>query len=426
MVYQTLIRTEKPNYLFENKPLRGELQSYHANIQYTINNWKDLSAINRDIEDSITKFMEEVQIDIPHIDEDSITVENEDVKLDVSGEAGRDTERHRGPLFFSGTKYIFHIPFQGNPQILNWNDQTMMFNHGPIGEIKNNEIIVSLFTASDTDNPEEVRRNFDTNLQKIKNHLQSITSETEAFKLRLPGEIRPLIEQRIKKLENDSNSLSKIGFPLKKQQLTPEIFTIPIEKKTIVQKESTPKSIQDNNPKVQDYVISEDSYEEILDLLQSMSLAIERSPEVFAKMEEEHIRFVLLVPLNAQFKGTARGEVFNLQGKTDILITHEGKNLFIAECKFWKGEEVLRETIDQILGYTSWRDSKTAILIFNKNKNLTNVLEQIPSIVEKHPAFVERVPYDNQTGFRFKMKNKNDENRHFVMTVLVFDIPSAE
>jgi hypothetical protein len=65
--------------------------------------------------------------------------------------------------------------------------------------------------------------------------------------------------------------------------------------------------------------------------------------------------------LNGVFEGQATGETFNFQGKTDILIRAQGKNIFIAECKFWKGEKVFLETIDQLLSYLSWRDSKAAI-----------------------------------------------------------------
>jgi hypothetical protein len=63
---------------------------------------------------------------------------------------------------------------------------------------------------------------------------------------------------------------------------------------------------------------------------------------------------------NGVFKGQATGETFNFQGKTDILIRVEGKNVFIAECKFWKGEKALLATLDQLLSYLSWRDTKAA------------------------------------------------------------------
>jgi hypothetical protein len=51
--------------------------------------------------------------------------------------------------------------------------------------------------------------------------------------------------------------------------------------------------------------------------------------------------------------------VVDCSGKTDILIRDNDKNIFIAECKFWGGPKLFKETIDQLLGYTSWRDTKT-------------------------------------------------------------------
>ena len=97
-------------------------------------------------------------------------------------------------------------------------------------------------------------------------------------------------------------------------------------------------------------------------------------------MREEDLRQHFLVQLNGQYEGQASGETFNFEGKTDILIRAEGRNVFIAESKFWRGPESLRETIDQLLGYASWRDTKTAILIFNRQKNFSEVLAKIPEI----------------------------------------------
>jgi hypothetical protein len=101
--------------------------------------------------------------------------------------------------------------------------------------------------------------------------------------------------------------------------------------------------------------------------MQNMVQVMELSPHVFYNMGEEDLRTHFLVQLNGAFKGQATGETFNFQGKTDILIRVEGKNVFIAECKFWKGEEALFATLDQLLSYLSWRDTKAALLVFNRN-----------------------------------------------------------
>ncbi|MBX8827723.1 hypothetical protein HBA93_19140, partial [Ochrobactrum sp. SFR4] len=114
---------------------------------------------------------------------------------------------------------------------------------------------------------------------------------------------------------------------------------------------------------------------------------MERSPSSFATMQEEDIRQHFLVQLNGHYEGKATGETFNAEGKTDILVRDEGRNIFIAECKFWRGDKGFSDTIDQLLGYLSWRDTKTAIMVFNRNKDMSNVLSKIRSLTESHPLF---------------------------------------
>jgi hypothetical protein len=141
-------------------------------------------------------------------------------------------------------------------------------------------------------------------------------------------------------------------------------------------------------------------------------------------MDEESLRQHFLVQLNGQYEGGATGETFNYEGKTDILVRDGDRNLFIDECKFWKGAARLAETIDQILGYASWRDTKTAILLFNRNRGLTKVLAQIQPTVSAHPNFVREIPYGGETDFRFVLHHRDDPERQLTLTILVFDVPA--
>jgi len=164
-------------------------------------------------------------------------------------------------------------------------------------------------------------------------------------------------------------------------------------------------------------------YEEILDIMHSMTLVMERSPTSFVKMGEEDIRQQFLVQLNGRFEGAATGETFNYEGKTDILVRADGRNIFIAECKFWSGPKAYLETIDQLLGYLSWRDTKTCVAIFNRNKDLSNVLKSIRETTESHPNKKKGPDVLGETRFRYTFSNPNDANRELVMTVMAFDIP---
>lgn len=161
-----------------------------------------------------------------------------------------------------------------------------------------------------------------------------------------------------------------------------------------------------------------------MSVIHNMARVMEYSPSAFARMDEESLRFHFLVQLNGHYLGQATGETFNYQGKTDILIRSEGKNIFVAECKFWGGPKKLLETIDQLLTYSCWRDTKVAVILFNRNKDFSKVLVSIPEIIRAHPNFKRELGVLSETNFRYVFAHRDDQNREMVLSVLVFDIPS--
>ena len=167
-----------------------------------------------------------------------------------------------------------------------------------------------------------------------------------------------------------------------------------------------------------------EEYEHILSVISNMVHVMERSPQAFKGMGEEDLRQHFLVQLNGQYEGQATGETFNFEGKTDILIRSEGRNIFIAECKFWKGPESVTKAIDQLLGYASWRDTKTALLVFNRDRYFTTVLEKIPDVVKAHPQFKRQFDYKAESGFRFVLQNRDDPSKELILTVLAFEVPA--
>ena len=154
-----------------------------------------------------------------------------------------------------------------------------------------------------------------------------------------------------------------------------------------------------------------------------MALVMERSPSAFQTMGEENLRHQFLVQLNGQFEGAAAGETFNFSGKTDILIRVKDRNIFIAECKFWSGEKNFLDTITQLLNYLSWRDTKAAVIIFNRNQNFSGVLNTIQEALPKLPNLKRGPTEEADTRFRSIFGNPSDPHREIILTVLAFDVP---
>ena len=217
----------------------------------------------------------------------------------------------------------------------------------------------------------------------------------------------------------DRNLVANIGYPLRTREGRSGTYVWPDVRRRITP-QLPPVSGEPYKPEP---TLETEEYENILTIISNMALSMERSPNAFRNLNEEDIRTQFLMHLNGHYEGQATAETFNYEGKTDILIRAAGKNIFIAECKFWSGSEGFKDAIDQLLGYTSWRDTKTALLLFNRNTNMSTVLERIPEAVKGHPSYKADRAYPSETGFRYIFGHRDDPNRELWLTVLVFDVP---
>jgi hypothetical protein len=283
--------------------------------------------------------------------------------------------------------------------------------------VERNELHVEFKTTDQ--NGEQIQARFDQSIRETDSILRTVRENVDLFNETFTREVRERIEQRREKLLKDQGMAASIKYPMRKREDTPATYSIPVVRKKLSIR-LPPASTQPFKPEPE---LEIKAYEEILGTISNMAVAIERSPQTFVGMKEEELRTFFLVTLNGQYEGAATGETFNAAGKTDILIRFEGRNVFIAECKFWTGSEGLLATIDQLLGYASWRDTKTAILLFNRNRDFSAVLAKIPGTVATHPSFKRAVDYSSETGFRFKLGQLDDPAREITTTILVFNVP---
>lgn len=168
--------------------------------------------------------------------------------------------------------------------------------------------------------------------------------------------------------------------------------------------------------------LSNSEFEKIQKIIQTTFVAAEQHPRTYRGKGEEDLRDHLLTVLRTHYPYST-GESFNKKGKTDILIRHEGSNIFVGECKFWGGLKAYHKTIDQILGYLTWRDSKAAIVCFVDKKELNPVLDQISSRTPQHPCFIRLESTKAESWLRFEFRLKSDPTRNVHLAVLCFHFP---
>lgn len=345
-----------------------------------------------------------------------------EVEIDVSHEARRFIPDRSRPFYLKGVSVTIAVPFDGNGELFQYKPSMFTYNP-PRGEIVGQEI--HLIYESVEHDAEKLKQEYTRELGEIKRYLESIRKHIETFNNWLESSVRQIVAQRKKKLLDDQGLVSALGIPIKSRNDLPRTYTVPTirRKLKIARPEATTKPFKPES------TLSEQEYENILEIIYHMALVMERSPQTFSKLKEEEIRDHFLLHLNGHYEGQATGETFNYGGKTDILIRVEGKNIFIAECKFWKGQKGLLETVDQLLGYTSWRDTKTSILLFNKTREFSSVLDKIDSTMKTHGCYkreykLKGTDLSNETTFSYVFHQPSDKNREIILTVMAFDIPS--
>jgi hypothetical protein len=290
--------------------------------------------------------------------------------------------------------------------------------NAPVAGTSNSEITIHVGGA--WHGKDSIEGHFDSTIQVIEQNLSKLRSDVAPFNQSLAELITPKLEARRRSADATKATTEGLKYPLRKRENAPQTYKLPQRQKALapkaVPKRSTPQAEQE-------LTLSEQDYQDILSICESMSLVMERSPTVFENAEEEHIRVHYLVQLNGQYQGTATGETFNATGKTDILIRHQNKNIFVAECKFWAGYSALIKTTSQLLNYTTWRDTETALIVFNRQKNFTNVISEAQRAMRDHPLHKSGPTQKNETRFRYIFKHPKDDLREIIVTLLLFDMP---
>jgi hypothetical protein len=270
--------------------------------------------------------------------------------------------------------------------------------------------------------PNQIKTNLDRNLKIIKEYVGWSKSQVDAYNQSLPELVKRAVDSRRVKLKKQNSITDLLGIPLKPKSGTPSFDPIKVNKKITKPLPPPPKEGYRAEPGITD-----SDYDNILKLIRHSGISFEKTPKTFVVHDEEELRDIILSQLNAVYEGEAKGETFNKSGKTDILISEEGRSAFIAECKIWRGQKSFSEAIDQLLSYLTWRDCKTALIVFNKNnKNFSQLLELVDSTVVSHQNFMSKVSQKDANEWLYKMRAKDDETRIIKMNVMFFNLYCPE
>ena len=314
----------------------------------------------------------------------------------------------------------YHIPFSGNAELIKCNPSRLLLMTEKV-IISDNCVCFDIINFYD--NPEKIKQRANEIISLIKSQLRNVRDQVNKFNDSLQEHATNYFQKRKERLLKANDLLSSLGVSIKRQDNVPSTFSVssPSMQKRI---NLSPPIVNENGFKPEP-TIDTKTYKDILQIIHDAGKQFERMPSTYRDKPEESLRDHILLLLEPHFSGSATGETFNKKGKTDILLRYENSNVFIAECKFWRGEKAYLETIDQLLNYLTWRDSKSAIILFVKNKDFSSVIETVKTKTQNHSNYLGFSDIQDETWLNFRLHINDDPNREVKMAVLLFHIPAT-
>ncbi|MFC3477738.1 hypothetical protein [Halobacterium litoreum] len=271
----------------------------------------------------------------------------------------------------------------------------------------------------------------DSELQKFQKEIQNyikkqysrVDNNLDEFYTRVREEAKSLHEEKKEKIQQQQQRFENLGIEVVRRDNVNEALKIDEPQR---RKEITIDEISKEQPGPG---ISDEIYYEIIEAVDAVGHGFEKSPETYSDFGEEDYRNVMLTFLEMNFEGSATGETFNKDGKSDILLRHDGDNIFIAECGMWAGPQTLSGEdqdggkISQLLErYLTWRDTKAAVILFVDRDSFSSILEKIPDAVEEHPLCVGLKEKKQENWWQYSFDRPDDSGNQVDVALLAFDV----
>ena len=332
------------------------------------------------------------------------------------------------PEFYeiSGYEIKFNIPFSGDYNLLDLKPNTMILANYEVTDFVKPKVdtcgsitLCLQFPAkeliSKEDNVNEyVKKVFNEKFHYYKIMIGYVNQEVESFNKKFESEVTDLLTRRKNRAKYKKEICNRLHIPLQINQDVPDLKPVPLK---ITKKEYAKPPVKVVVPL--EYCISNQDYENILKIINQSCAVMEATAKTSNKYEEEELRDQILATLGTHYINSTGGETFHREGKTDILIPFENKAAFIAECKVWHGIKRFEDAVKQLFRYSTWKDVKVAVILFNKNnKDFLSVIKTLDNWVA-----------GNTVKHNKKHKNcwqcvihEKERNIDFMVTICIYDI----
>lgn len=356
---------------------------------------------------------------IPRLEIDPLVL-HEDLMTQTPREAKMTVEDYGRHIEVDAIEITLSIPYSGD--IVLWSMKTNPYRTHPRGTVFSPEAngighVEIPFTIRSSSSPEQCKKHVDGILELLRYYLGIQKGSISGFNQGLRATIQEATRIRRERLGKHAAMIQSLNIPLKRREGAPEITRIPIRRRLV---RPLPTLAPGRQPEPG---ICDEDYEHILGVIRHEGRTFEATPETYRDFGEEDLRNIILAHLNGHYEGDAAGEAFRKSGRTDIRIENQERAAFVAECKIWHGAGEFSQAIDQLLGYLTWRDCKTALILFNKlNAGFKQIQDQIPQLLNDHRQYQRLGACKTAGEWRCGFRSPDDPERRVLVHTFIFNL----
>jgi hypothetical protein len=406
--------------LFTNGDLRELLDAHFGRVQEFIDQIPETqfkASTDEEITDHVVGTFTVTPI---LLDEDAKTRDEPiQTKLDVSGRANYISFDNR-PLLVDAVQVNIYIPYTGDDRLWTIRPHSLWtigsrgnIDHVPEGESGQLQLVITEVSREAS----QVPNTLEEMLHPIRETLREQRAHIESRQRNLRAEVEGAVRHRREIMGTHEQMARSLAIPIRPRPGSSDIANLPLRKK-IVRPLPDPRNLRPPEPG-----IASEDYQYILNVIRQAGCTFEAAPSTFSVHGEDGLRDILLAFLNTHLEGEATGETFRKRGKTDIRVEDQNRAAFVAECKIWHGKSEVEEALDQLDGYLTWRDAKSALILFNKDvASFKGLQTKLPDAVRAHKTFRHEITINNLGEWRFALSASEDPEREMVLHLFLFNL----
>lgn len=331
--------------------------------------------------------------------------------------------RRNSRVVYEGYEIKVSYPFEGDAVLFFIRPNTFTIGGASAKQIHVDEStgrLILTFECWDN-NPEQFNRDKVKAFDNEIGPLLTINPEVEQFNSNLRSRIVSEFQKRKDECLSENAFFRAINV---RSTDVPYKVPVPTVKKKHVPHPQVKRQEYKTYPSMDDKM-----YVDIIQTLYRAGQAMERKPSTYINKDEEALRDLFIFRLEDRYdSATVTGETFNFGGKTDICLKDSATNanLFIAECKIWRGAKAFSEAIDQLFDrYLTVRDSKVALMFFVAGNEFNSVLTTIKQEATKHKYFVSYKGEREKSSFSYIFHLPTDPEQKVFFEIMAFHFPKA-